>query len=569
MFCGNCGAENANGAKFCKGCGQPLNGGGNQAPKIIPAQGNSGSNVSNAVPGAPNVNVSQVTNNIKAIPKKVLIGACAAVAAIIVVICIAVNAGSTIDLNKYLTFEAEGYDGYGTARAVIDWEAVEAKYGEKLSFTSKAKNEAGGLLNIITPMEAVKESVSVTLEESRNLSNGTSIAYTWDVDEELTKYVKCKVKYKNGSYMVAGLTEVGTFDAFADLTVDFSGIAPNGTANINYTGSEINYYDFNCDKTNGLSNGDTIKVTIDQNNVEYYAKNLGKVPETLEKEFVVDGLSSYLTKISEINNEALASMQQQASDVYNAYVAKDWEDDAKLESLTYIGDYLLTIKNKDSYWGNYNTLYLVYKAQARNNYSNDGDTFNKVTDVYWYISFNNLMVESDGKITVDVTNYNTPSDRFTIDSGVSYGWFGTRSWYYYGYQTLDELYKNVVAVNMDTYNHEDNVDEGVAPITVVEAEEEEEVTAESGYVFANSDTELLSKDDLEGLTEEECKIARNEIYARHGRKFKDEELQAYFNACEWYEGTIDPDDFQESDLSDIEIANKDLIVAYEEEKGYR
>lgn len=71
---------------------------------------------------------------------------------------------------------------------------------------------------------------------------------------------------------------------------------------------------------------------------------------------------------------------------------------------------------------------------------------------------------------------------------------------------------------------------------------------------------------MEGLSDEECKLARNEIYARHGRKFKDEKLQAYFDARDWYEGTIEPDDFEESLLSEIEIANRDLLVAHEEKK---
>ena len=63
--------------------------------------------------------------------------------------------------------------------------------------------------------------------------------------------------------------------------------------------------------------------------------------------------------------------------------------------------------------------------------------------------------------------------------------------------------------------------------------------------------------------------ARNEIYARHGRRFKDDELQEYFNSKSWYEGTIDPDDFAENILSDIEIQNKDVIVEFEKENGYR
>lgn len=69
----------------------------------------------------------------------------------------------------------------------------------------------------------------------------------------------------------------------------------------------------------------------------------------------------------------------------------------------------------------------------------------------------------------------------------------------------------MVTSNLDSNNHEDNVDKSVAPQTV----KEEEAAAKSAYILPNSDTKLLTKDDLKGLTSEECKIARNEIYARH------------------------------------------------------
>lgn len=102
-----------------------------------------------------------------------------------------------------------------------------------------------------------------------------------------------------------------------------------------------------------------------------------------------------------------------------------------------------------------------------------------------------------------------------------------------------------------------------------EIEEPEEIEESSEYIIENSDTRYLTKDDLIGMTAEECRLARNELYARHGRKFDDEGLQSYFEACSWYHGSIEPKDFQESMLSDIEIANRDLIVEYEKEMGYR
>lgn len=88
------------------------------------------------------------------------------------------------------------------------------------------------------------------------------------------------------------------------------------------------------------------------------------------------------------------------------------------------------------------------------------------------------------------------------------------------------------------------------------------------YVLPESNIEYLSENDLYGFTAEECRLARNEIYARHGRKFKDEFLQEYFNSKSWYDGTVNPDDFQESWLNEYEIANRDLILQYEELHGY-
>lgn len=566
MYCGNCGAENVNGAKFCKGCGKPLaddNVGGTK--KIIPAtKGANAADGAGAASEALKVDVSQIMDKLKALPKKIVIGAAAAVVALIVIICVAINSGKTIKLDNYISVAAEGYDGYGTARITVDWDTIEEKYGSKLSFTSAAKSEYGNFISMMSPIEVIKECVSAKLDKSSDLSNGDVIAYTWNIDDELSKYVKCKIKYKDGDFTVSGLTEVGIFDAFADLTVEFSGVAPNGRANLNYVGSEMSYYDFVCDKTSGLSNGDTVTVSIDDSKVKYYAENLGKVPAEMEKEFKVDGIESYLSRLAEIDDKALASMQMQASDVYHAKVAQDWGDGESLETFTYIGDYLLTVKNKDS-WGTNNYLFLIYKAQVRNSYSYEDDSYNKLNDIYWYIRYEDIMIDADGTVKVDVTDYSTPNNRFTIDSGVDNGWWSTKTWYYNGYETLDELYKAVVTANMDSYNHEENVDESLAPASA----EEGSAAVTGDYIFANSATELLTKEDLEGLSAEDCKIARNEIYARHGRKFDDEDIQAHFESCDWYEGTIEPDDFNEAELSETEIANRDLILGYEAEKGYR
>ncbi len=84
------------------------------------------------------------------------------------------------------------------------------------------------------------------------------------------------------------------------------------------------------------------------------------------------------------------------------------------------------------------------------------------------------------------------------------------------------------------------------------------------YVIADSDTRYLSKGELATLSDDELIYARNEIYARRGRIFKDKDLRMYFSSKSWYSGYIEPEEFSESMLSDVERHNVQLIVEEEE-----
>ena len=107
------------------------------------------------------------------------------------------------------------------------------------------------------------------------------------------------------------------------------------------------------------------------------------------------------------------------------------------------------------------------------------------------------------------------------------------------------------------------------PTAVPESVPESPEEPVSQYILPTSNSQYLTMEDLAGLTKEQCRLARNELYARHGRRFDDTELQGYFDSCDWYAGTILPADFDDSVLNEYEIANRDLIVQYETEMGYR
>ncbi len=90
----------------------------------------------------------------------------------------------------------------------------------------------------------------------------------------------------------------------------------------------------------------------------------------------------------------------------------------------------------------------------------------------------------------------------------------------------------------------------------------------SEYILPTSNSAYLTEADLAPLTREQLRLARNEIYARHGRKFKDAALNEYFLGKSWYVPTIEPDRFNESVFNDYETANRKLIADYEKKMGY-
>ena len=95
------------------------------------------------------------------------------------------------------------------------------------------------------------------------------------------------------------------------------------------------------------------------------------------------------------------------------------------------------------------------------------------------------------------------------------------------------------------------------------------ISGSGEFVFPDSSSRLLSPSEVNGLNEWQCKVARNEIYARYGRRFRNEDLQRYFDGCSWYHGTIAPDAFNDDMLSKLEKDNVKTIEEYEKRMGFK
>ncbi len=80
------------------------------------------------------------------------------------------------------------------------------------------------------------------------------------------------------------------------------------------------------------------------------------------------------------------------------------------------------------------------------------------------------------------------------------------------------------------------------------------------YILPDSDKRYITANDIENLSDDELRLARNEIYARHGRIFESEDLKNYFSSKSWYKPSITADNFNENLLNQYEKANINFIV---------
>ena len=79
------------------------------------------------------------------------------------------------------------------------------------------------------------------------------------------------------------------------------------------------------------------------------------------------------------------------------------------------------------------------------------------------------------------------------------------------------------------------------------------------YLFRTNEV-YYTAEDFADCSNTILKLAKNEIYARHGRMFLDKELYTYFLTRMWYEPKYTPEEFDDSCLNDCERANLKLLL---------
>ena len=220
MKCKNCGTENPDGSRFCATCGKPLEQEGaagdvaeskeetvqnaaepkdkeavqnavgsneeeaagqkteetakstaeaeNGQPVNAEPVNRQGKNAEETVREAKGPEAKSLTHKKSRGLNKLLIGlACAVVVVVIAAGLLISRERRTIDLNKYVTFETTGYNGYGSVYPQIDWHKIQKKYDSRLKFTKEFKEQYGDNAESVSPVEVLQSYVSVEMQSNR------------------------------------------------------------------------------------------------------------------------------------------------------------------------------------------------------------------------------------------------------------------------------------------------------------------------------------------------------------------------------------------------------------------
>lgn len=330
-------------------------------------------------------------------------------------------------LDPFLQISIQGADGYAVAEPVFDRDAFRSSFENILQKADPTlQQEEASELSEKTADSMIYEfyieegdgetnvSIVDTEEDGVNemegfelpvpgISNGDTVTVFADISDETWTILR-----ERGFFLAfecdpveitaEGLTEAAPYDPFEELTVSFTGLDSAGTAEIYYNG----YYpfSFSAEPSEGLSNGDTIEISLSLNegyDLTRIVEEYHIMPVSLSRQFAVSGLYVNPTEISSFTPENRDLLMQQGRLAASALLEDEYED-GEVFVLADAGMFFAAAE-QDS--GTQNYLFCVFTVNYTNSSGED-------LQYYYYIRFENLMLDDAGEVTADFTQYDYP-----------------------------------------------------------------------------------------------------------------------------------------------------------------
>ncbi len=461
-----------------------------------------------------------------------------------------------IDPFENVKVEYSGYDGYGTMNVEKSEDSPAEGDGSQDWFTYSCPN-TGSLQNGDTVTVSVKLNGYGDADDFIR-QNGYTLSQT------------------EKEYTVSGLTATTKIDPFENLEVQYDGISPALKVSVNeglLTEPVKGNVTFSVENTGTLKVGDTFKI---QAKAGSQLAKKGYALDPTEKEYTVE--ASEVDMYLEATDDAdLTPLNDQLDDFVEAslsqYVGKDstefflkthvgvgagfgWTT-GSIDSIQQVAAYLASSKEEqvtadDEDTPVMNRYFALYKVLLTT-----VDDFNQKKEQvtsYLLVWCDNVISRSDGTF-VWSSEDSTEGNKIYTDS------------------QADES-DQVVARNVTAMKGNYNVTElstsgksGNQKNKKSSASKSSKSADDAEYLLPDSNTKEYSASYFDGYTKDELNMFINEIYAKHGRKFKTDSIQKYFDSKSWYQPKVEPDDFDsrvKDFLNDVEYKNVKTIVSVRE-----
>ncbi|MBR0172771.1 MAG: hypothetical protein IJQ21_08265 [Lachnospiraceae bacterium] len=335
-----------------------------------------------------------------------------------------------IPLNDYVGVTFEGYDGRGTAEATFDEERFMADYTGKIKLTGKGRRALSegtetGFLSMFEEDADMAALFPLLFEEgyltpSTDLSNGDTVTFQWSLPEEsqqqLSEYMRCTVDASDKTFMVSELDEVQPADIFAGLTLAYTGVAPDGMAEVENRPSEEYTQDlqYEIDPPDGLRNGDSVTVTAvppTGNLDDYLAEHYGVRAQESSMTFTVEGLNSIAESYEDISDEVKREMDRKAQELIDDYFQSN-TDTLSYPTTEPAGALFLQAKDPENATDGQNMVILAYRETVRVTAVENGYEYVGDTEFCTWVSFSDIAMTEDGASEVDVETALFPNDTF-------------------------------------------------------------------------------------------------------------------------------------------------------------
>ena len=410
-------------------------------------------------------------------------------------------------LDPYLQISIQGADGYAVAEPVFDEDAFRTDFEDilKKKDSSLQPEEAAALSRKAADsmiyelhISAAEGETSISIIDDEEdivsqqedfeipvpgISNGDTVTVFADISEETWTLLRDRGFYLSFecdpvSITAEGLTEAAPYDPFEDLTLAFSGLNGVGRTEIYYNS---NYpFSFSSEPSEGLSNGDQIEISLSLDegyDLNRVVEEFHIMPVSLSRRFTVAGLYVNPTDIDAFTPENRDSLMQQGRLAASSLLEEEYED-SEMFVLDGVGMYFAaeeavsgtaasgsqtagsqaagtiedlgeeTAGTQDSVMqtsGIQNYLFCVFAVNYTNSSGED-------LQYYYYVRFENLMLDDSGEVIADFAQYDHPRKPSipligeALGDGAEVSVPGILSFRTLaGYETLEQLISQAVA----------------------------------------------------------------------------------------------------------------------------